>query len=256
MAPKILLLDIETAPAVAYLWGLFDKYVPIDRIVEPGYTLCWAGKWLGTQKIHFSSVRKHGMEGMLDRIHGMLEDADMVVHYNGSRFDVPTLNREFVIHDYAVPATFKEVDLYRTVKQRFRFMSNKLDFVAQQLGCAVKVKHKGMDLWKECMAGKGEAWKEMEAYNRQDVVVLEEVYRKLLPWIQPHPNFALYVNDDDPMCPHCGGKHLQRRGWQYTDTMRYPRWQCMDLKNCGKWSRSRATDLPIEKRRNLLVGVK
>ncbi len=256
MTPKILMIDIETAPALGMFWSLFDRYIDPEWIMEPGYTLCWAAKWLGKDKMHFSSVRKHGMVGMLERAWLMLDEADAVVHYNGTKFDVPTLNREFVIHDFAVPAPFKEIDLINTVKKRFRFMSNKLDFVARQLGVATKAQHKGKEMWKGCMAGNKDDWDAMEGYNKQDVVVLEAVYRKLLPWIQGHPNFALFVNDNEPRCPHCGGTHLQRRGYYYTDTMRYARWKCMNDTICGKWSRSRANDLDADKRKSLRVGVK
>ena len=256
MTPKILMIDIETAPALGMFWSLFDRYIDPEWISQPGFTLCWSAKWLGKSKMHFSSVRKHGMEKMLEKVWLLLDEADAVVHYNGTKFDIPTLNREFVMNDFAVPSTFKEVDLINTVKKRFRFMSNKLDFVAKQLGVETKLQHKGKEMWKGCMAGRKADWLMMEEYNKQDVVVLEAVYRKLLPWIQGHPNFALFVDDETRRCPHCGGTHLQRRGYYYTETMRYPKYQCMDLKNCGKWSRGRLTDLPIEKRRGLLVGVK
>jgi hypothetical protein len=34
--PKILLLDIETAPHRVYSWGLWKQDIHIDRIIEPG----------------------------------------------------------------------------------------------------------------------------------------------------------------------------------------------------------------------------
>ncbi len=36
------------------------------------------------------------------------------------------------------------------------------------------------------------AWKVMEKYNKQDVLLLEKVYDRLLPWIKSHPNHHLF----------------------------------------------------------------
>lgn len=81
------------------------------------------------------------------------------------------------------------------------------------------------------------AWKEMEEYNVHDVVILEKVYLKLLPWIPNHPNHGLYKDVAD-VCPNCGGNHLERRGYAYTGAGKYQRFQC---KGCGTWSRSKNT---------------
>lgn len=55
---KILLLDIETAPNTVYTWGLFKQNIAINQIESPGYILCWAAKWLGDDRMFFSSLRK------------------------------------------------------------------------------------------------------------------------------------------------------------------------------------------------------
>ena len=38
--PRILLLDIETAPHRVFAWGLWGQDIYLDQIEEPGYTLC------------------------------------------------------------------------------------------------------------------------------------------------------------------------------------------------------------------------
>ncbi|MCI0528756.1 MAG: hypothetical protein L0Y56_15060, partial [Nitrospira sp.] len=53
---RILLLDIETAPNVAHVWGLWNQHVRINQLMASGYVMCWAAKWLGEEHIHFSSV--------------------------------------------------------------------------------------------------------------------------------------------------------------------------------------------------------
>lgn len=252
---KILLLDIETAPHRAYVWGLWDQNVAQDQIEKAGYTLCWAAKWLGDKKAMFASVYRDGRKAMLRGIYDLINEADVVIHYNGTRFDMPTLNQEFVKAGLKPPAPYKQIDLLKTVKKQFRLPMNKLDYVAQHLGLPGKRRHKGMALWTGCMEGDAESWKEMEGYNRQDVEVLQGVYEKLKPWVPNHPNHALY-NDSDSggepvhICPSCGGHHLHRRGTSKTATMIYQRYQCQD---CGAWSRERTNMVSKEKRKTVLV---
>lgn len=234
---KILLLDIETAPNVAYVWGLFKENIPIQRIVDSGYVLCWAAKWLGEDEVMFDSVYQSRPKTMLKRVHRLLEEADAVIHYNGTRFDIPTLNKEFLLHKMTPPSAYKQIDLLITARGRFRFVSNKLDFIADQLGVGTKHKHEGFELWVKCMNNDPEAWKTMELYNKQDVNLLEQVYLVFRPWIRNHPNTGLYSSDDGNQCPACGSGNVVRRGYAYTSTGRYQRYRCSA---CGHWSRARS----------------
>lgn len=70
---------------------------------------------------------------MLKQIHALLNEADAVVHYNGAKFDIPTLNKEFILHGLPPPAPYKQIDLLRTARSQFKFPSNKLDYIAQAL---------------------------------------------------------------------------------------------------------------------------
>ena len=230
---KILFLDIETAPHKVYCWGLWDQNIGLNQIVEPGYTLCWAARWLGSKEMLFS---KHTDPDMLIRMHELLEEADAVVHYNGTRFDMPTLNGEFIVNNLSRPSPYKQIDLLKTARRQFRLASNKLDYVATHLGLRNKEAHKGMSLWTECMAGDDKAWKQMEKYNKRDVTLLEEVYKKLLPWVDGHPNQNMYGSLDKPRCTKCHSDKLQKRGFYQTATAIYQRLRCVD---CGSWMRER-----------------
>jgi hypothetical protein len=76
----------------------------------------------------------------------------------------------------------------KVVRQHFRFPSNKLDYVAQELGLGSKEKHEGFELWVKCMQRDLAAWQKMEKYNIQDVILLEKLYTTLLPWIISTPS--------------------------------------------------------------------
>jgi predicted RNA-binding Zn-ribbon protein involved in translation (DUF1610 family) len=105
--------------------------------------------------------------------------------------------------------------------------------VHKALKVGQKIQTIGHELWTRCMAGDKEAWAMMEEYNINDVVILEEVYQKMLPWIKGHANHSLY-NDDKHVCPNCGSHHLQKRGYAYTLASMYQRYKC---KACGHWSK-------------------
>jgi DNA polymerase elongation subunit (family B) len=233
MKPKLLLLDIETAPHKVYAWGLYDQNIAINQIVEPGYTLCWSAKWLGKREILFESLHISSKLKMIKAIHALMDEANGIIHYNGSRFDIPTLQQEFVQLGLHPPSPALQIDLYQTCKHRFRFASNKLDYVAGELQLGHKVAHKGMELWDKCMKDDPAAWKVMERYNKQDVRLLERVYTKMLPWIKQHPNYGAF-DPDKRVCTNCGGFRLRSLGLRFATSRCYRRFQCMD---CGTWSR-------------------
>ena len=236
------MLDIETAPHLAAVWGLYDQNVAINQIIKPGYTLCWAAKWYGEDEILFGSILD-GSRKMIRRVHELLSDADAVCHYNGTKFDIPTLNKEFLLLGLKPPAPYSQIDPLRVARSRFRLASNKLDYVAQQLGLGQKEHHKGFDLWLECMAKKPEAWAVMESYNKHDVRLLERVYERLLPWIKGHPNLS--VLEGRECCPNCGSVKSQARGYAVTLARTYQRFQC---KECGTWYRNSKAQRQPDKR--------
>lgn len=240
---KILLLDIETAPNIVYTWGLFNQNISINQIDQPGYTLCWSSKWFDEDEVMFSSIHR-GKKQMLRKIHKLLDQADVVITYNGKKFDIPTLNKEFLIAGMLPPAPYKHIDLYQVVRSTFRFASNKLDWICRQLEIGHKLEHKGHELWVGCMNGDPDDWEVMEDYNRQDVVLLEDAYVIIRPWIYTHPNHS--AEDGIACCPKCGSESLQARGYAFTTTMKYKRYQC---KACGGWARGTKTVLPRKEER-------
>jgi DNA polymerase elongation subunit (family B) len=231
---KILLLDIETAPNVAHVWGIWQQNVAINQLMASGYTLCWAARWIGMTETIFDSVYISSTKSMLTHIHSLLDEADAVIHYNGTKFDIPTLNKEFLLHGLTPPSPYKQIDLLRVARNKFKFPSNKLDYVAQVLGLGKKTKHIGHELWVGCMNDDPECWKMMQEYNIQDVLLLEKVYHKLKPWIANHANYALH-STDGLCCPNCGSDSYQKRGVYYTHNCQYQRYRCS---RCGTWFRS------------------
>jgi RNase P subunit RPR2 len=250
----ILALDIETAPNTAHVWGLYKQTIAPSQLIHTGRVMCFAARWLGGPavgtKTMFASEHRDGHQRMIEIAHDLLGSADAVVHYNGTRFDMPTLNREFLAYGMNPPSPYAQIDLLQVARKRFRFVSNRLDHLLKELRIGEKVRHDGHRLWVQCMNGDPEAWERMEEYNRGDVDQLEELYRVMRPWISGHPNHALYQDTERPTCTNCGGTTLQSRGTTRTKTQQYRRFQCQD---CGTWVRERFTALPKNKRNHILT---
>lgn len=233
---KILVLDIETSPHTGFHWGLWQQNISINQLIDASSVLCWAAKWVGEKKVHFASIMESSHRKMIKDVHKLVDEADAVITYNGKRFDMPTLNREFLLQGLNPPSPYKDIDLLNTARGKFKFASNKLDYIAQELGIGQKTSHQGMPLWIECMSKNPKAWKLMKKYNCNDVVLTEQVYNKLKGWIQVHPNHNIY--SDGIVCMNCGSKKLHSRGTSRTLSKLYRRVQCQ---SCGKWGKVNET---------------
>jgi uncharacterized protein YprB with RNaseH-like and TPR domain len=202
-------------------------------MIDSSRVLCYAAKWVGNDQIFFDSIKNSSHKSMLKGIHALLDMADGVISYNGRKFDLPVLHKEFLLHNFNPPSPYKHIDLLNTMRRQFKFTSNKLDYVCQQLKLGKKSDHEGFELWLKCMNKDAEAWKKMEEYNVQDVILLEKLYHKLMPWIQSHPNQNVFA--DEHVCPSCASPKIQKRGTAVSGTGVYQRYQC---RACGTWSQS------------------
>lgn len=237
--PKILFYDIETAPALGYAWGKWKQNI-ID--FERGfYMLSWSAKWKDGKHITKGLIDYKGYKKdkendkkLVEELHRLLSEADILVHQNGDRFDIKKCNSRFIIHGMKPPTPVKTVDTVKVARKYFGFESNKLDDLGKFLGVGRKTRHEGIDLWFDCMAGDSKSWGRMKRYNQNDVILLEKVYNKMLPFITNHPPYGIFVNSGE-VCPNCGSKELQSRGYAVNKTSKYRRFQCQ---SCGVWGRS------------------
>ena len=241
--PKILLLDCETAPNLTYIWGLHQELHTMDMFEKQWYILCWCARWLDSKTIiksalpDFPKAYKSNRENdrfILEELWKLLDEADIVVTHNGVAFDLKKIYARFVIHGMTPPSPFKTVDTLLSARKHFDFTSNKLGDLGKILGLGTKVDTGGFELWRQCMLGNPNAWAKMILYCGNDVILLEKVYLKLLPYMEVHPNLGTYIDDKDPHCPNCGSTKLTKNGFAYTGQCKYQRVVCTD---CGSWSR-------------------
>ena len=232
---KILALDIETTPLVTYTWGLWNQNIGINQIEEPSRVMCFAARWLGEPKrsIRFFSEFHHGHEDMVEAAWELVDEADALLTWNGISFDEKHLNREFLLADLGPPSPVFSIDMMAQVKRRFRFDSNKLDWVSDQLRAGRKLNHAGFQLWLRCMAGDEKAWREMQRYNEQDVHLLIEDFDRLSPWLRL-PNQNLFEALGGCPTPGCTGTPV-KQGFRRNQTGTFQRYRCRE---CKRWSTS------------------
>lgn len=243
---KLLALDIETRANLIQV-ETYDVYQDIrvqpENIIRPVEMVSFAYKWIDAEHLNpqlwpvgFWSKYTDGRKKMLRRLWDLLDEADVVLHYNGERFDIPHIQRELAEKGYNPPSPFKQIDLYKTAKRVFRFPMNKLAYVAPALGLEQKIEHEGiMSLIRRCEKKEPDALQMLEEYNVRDVELLEQLYYRIQPWIPNHPNRGGFQVED--CCRVCGSSDLQRRGKSVTRAgLVYPRYQC---KACGAWSQGK-----------------
>jgi hypothetical protein len=257
--PKVLLFDIETAPILAHVWGLWENNVALNQIISDWHVLSWSAKWLDdpVDKVMYMDQRSakdiEDDSQILRAIWKLLDEADVVITQNGKSFDEKKLNARFILHGFQPPSSYKHIDTKLIAKKRFAFSSNKLEYMTDKLCVKYKklkhTKFPGHEMWRECLNGNVEAWKEMEIYNKHDVLALEELYKKLIPW-DNSINFNLYHDDNTNTCK-CGSTTFARNGFYYTNVGKFQRYKC---KTCGAESRDRINLFSQEKKESLQLG--
>jgi hypothetical protein len=254
--PKILLIDIETAPCVVYTWRTGYKLnIPADWMIEDWYIICYAAKWLLDDGVFGDCVTPQESLDIDDKrvmtsLYALLEEADIIIAHNGNKFDIPKINARLIEHGFDPPSPYITIDTLLQARKSFAFDSNKLDMLCQKFELGQKDETK-FELWVGCKHGDQQSLDYMYKYNRNDVVMLEGLYLYLRPWMTSHPNLALFCDSDMKICNHCMAMvDTTRIGWYTTPVNRFPAYRC----ECGAILRGRLSDVTREERANYLIS--
>jgi DNA polymerase elongation subunit (family B) len=239
--PRVLFYDIETSLQLAAIFSLaHNDYIQPESLVSERYIICAAWRWEGEKEIQTVSVLddpKRFKKNHQDDYHvtktlrAVLAEADTIVAHNGDSFDKRYVDTRILVHGFDPLPPVNSVDTYKVAKSKFYLNSNKLDYIGKLLGVGQKSKT-SHGLWLRVLQGDADAVREMEKYNKQDVVLLENVYSKLRPYINTQLSREFFGEEG---CPRCGSQKIQSRGTHKAITKEYHRWQCQD---CGGWFRT------------------
>ena len=247
--PKILIFDIETTSLEARVWRLWNQNVsPTNGMLKSEHKMiCWSAKWLFEDKIYSAvctpaEMKAKDDERVVRKLWEMMDKADIIIAHYGSRFDIPMSNTRFVAHGLPAPSPYQLIDTKKVASKHFKFESNKLDYIGYKLGLGRKIVT-DYGLWDGCEAGDKESLRQMSEYCDQDVKLLEAVYLILRPYIRPHPNVTLFINDNVLRCPTCGHDDIEWGDRYYTYATVYEAFKC---RQCGSWGRSRSKNKSIK----------
>lgn len=248
--PRILLYDLETTPSLCWVWNQYQTNVIATE--KDWSILCFSYKWLGQDEIHFVSVYQDpdfepdslNDRYVVERLHALFDQADVLVAHNGDKFDKRKSNARFLYYGMDPPSPAQTIDTKKEAARYSANYSNSLSELGRLLKIGKKVEHRGFELWRECMRGDPKAWAEMEEYNRGDIALLEALYYRLRPWIGSPghaggTNFGLW-SQDQLTCPKCGSHHLIKRGTYRT---KFSEWQALQCVDCRGYSRTRKREL-------------
>lgn len=258
-AAKILILDIETAPTLAYTWGAWNQNIHPEQIESDWFVLTWAAKWIFENKVYSGKLTsKEALQEddkrIMQSMWKLLDEADIVIAHNADKFDIPRINTRFLVHGIKPPMAYLVIDTLKHIRKQFSFTHNKLDYVNKLLGLPRKKENSGMPMWVACRKGDTKALKEMHDYNVEDVRILEETYLKIRAWIKPHPNLGLHICDTElSRCPTCGSDKIEEHDKLYHTTAGvYKAFRCGE---CGSTGRMRKNELTIKQKRPLLLSL-
>lgn len=253
-SPRTLIYDIETTHNVVASFDLRDEYTPHTNIIQERYVVCAAWRWLGEPKVHTVSVLDnpklyakdpHNDLHVIQALHSVLSQADVIIAHNGDSFDQKYVETRILYHGLPALPPLTSIDTYKIAKQRFRFNSNRLDYLGKFLGLGGK-KSTPPGLWLDVLKGDKKAIHTMVDYNKRDVTLLESVFLKLRPYVANHINRELFSRTG---CPRCGSTKLQSRGFHRAISRVYRRFQCQ---SCFGWHRAVANEKSISPKTRVL----
>lgn len=252
---KILVFDVETSliPVKGGLFRAGQQYISPEILDGLPNMITWSAKWLLSKNVmHDKLTSKEAINRDDARITKslweLIREADIVIAHNGDRFDIPMMNTRFLINGLTPPESYISIDTLKSARKHLKLPSNKLAEIAKNFNKTNKIET-NRELWENVLLGYIEAINEMQDYNDQDVLTLEEIYLLFRPWIKPHPNVSIFMDSNEPRCIYCGSKNvLPTDGYYYTSVSKFAEYRCSD---CGGISRAGSNEIEKDIRKFL-----
>ena len=244
---KLIVLDIETTPHLAYTFSLRKTTIPMENVLKESSILSFAWKIYGADEVFYEAIPLDAEDKWDDRelalkLHKLFSKVGAVCGHNICAFDIPLITRRFFHHGLGPVPRVHLIDTLTMAKETGRGLSNKLAYLTrgQSEEKSAHAKFPGMSLWMQYLAGNPEAYEEMASYNEMDIRSNEVLFDRLRPYSNvyiPGQREAAEKNGA-PTCL-CGSSDLQSRGYFTTRSGKYRRYRC---NQCGKWLSSRMAE--------------
>lgn len=255
---NILYWDLESSLMGTLTFGLWNQNISGNRITKFPHLLSnsWAFNEEDPQGVRLDP--KDVAEGndllvVTDTIRA-IEKSDLIVSFNGKRFDVPLLKTRALSLGLPPIKFPPHIDLMQEAKRNFRFPSNSMQNISLYLGEHGKLATSGRNLWERCYHHENyedcdEALAQMLEYGLQDITATRDLHKRLQGWFKSPVNIGMItkeingVNTKDNhelLCPHCASKDVDKIGSKaYTSVSSFDIYRC-GSSLCRGLSRSNA----------------
>ena len=231
-----LFFDIEVSFNLGMFWTSgFKISLGPENIIKERAIICICYKWEDEKEVGWLTWdAKQCDKRMLEKFVKIANSADELVGHNGDKFDLAWIRTRCLYHGIGMFPNYTTIDTLKIARSKFKFNSNKLNYIAKFLGIGQKI-HTDFDLWKRIVLNKDKvAMDKMVRYCKMDVILLEKVYKQLSTHIAPKTHYGVIFGQDRGNCPECGSndliRHLQRINASGIKKIVY---QC---KTCGKYN--------------------
>jgi hypothetical protein len=233
---KRLFYDIETSFCEGHFWRAgWNQTILPHQIIKYAQIISVSWKWEGLDKVHHLDwgLKKQCDKKLVKKFIKELDKADQIVAHNGDRFDIKWIRTRALFHGLEMRNDYKSIDTLKLCKKYLTLPSNKLSEVAKYFNVQQKRDAGGIDTWINIIFNKDKkALEHMHYYCDGDVETLEQVYKKLSPYIKRSFNYSVLKGDEKFKCPECG--NLPHYKYKYTTvagTVQH-HLQCSDREEC------------------------
>lgn len=243
--PRTLIYDIEVAPCLGWFWRTGKTIIGANQIIRPGKIICISYRFTDWEEGRVKSLswkpknRKNRFsyrfsdKDLVIKFAKIAEKADIIVGHNGDSFDKKYVNARLAYYEQPTLKHLITEDTLKQSRQQFNLPSQRLDFLCKYFNLPGKLSTT-VGLWERVVFYEDkESLEQMISYCEQDVLILDSLYKRLFPYVKHKINRGVF-NQTAHACPDCGGVDVQKRGFSYTRSGKYQRFQCT---SCGNWFR-------------------
>jgi len=233
---KILVLDLETSPMLAYVWGLGEQHVRHGQLKRGSNIvdiISVAYSWMDEEEIHVMGwgYEEQDSRPMMEKLDELINEADIVIGKNNERFDNKQINfhRWYHNRDGMPDWLTKSDDLEKHLRRHLRLPSQSLDYISDLLGLGGKEKMEFSD-WVNIVEKHPteglKAYEKMLHYNKKDVADTKAIWKYSMKHFIPKHNMG--VSLEGQVCRACGSTNLAWDGSTYSGGVMYKKFKCRD----------------------------
>lgn len=205
-----LYFDIEVSANVGLFWQSgYKLQIGTENIIKERAIICICYKWEDDNDVYYLQWdSKQNDKKLIQEFINVANTADELVGHNGDKFDLAWIRTRCLFHNIQMFPSYNTIDTLKVARSKFRFNSNRLDYIGKFLGLGQK-NHTNFDLWKDIMLKNcKKAMNTMIDYCIQDVVLLEKVHKALNNHIPSKTHYGVIFGQDRGSCPECGSDDI------------------------------------------------